>query len=136
MKKLITTLMLMGITTICLAQKPMVGFTENEIKTYNKIEFSTASWDKTYESEIWCLWTKHTSFDLMSFYVFKYGETKNVMFTNATQDDEMALLILNQVRENSVYMGDNKFYDKKTGLTVECKYDKNKNIFMFNYSFE
>ncbi len=128
MKKLITTLMLMGITTICLAQKPMVGFTEDEIKTYNKIEFSTASWDKTYESEIWCLWTKHTSFDLMSFYVFKYGETKNVMFTNATQDDEMALLILDQVRENSVYKGDNKYYDKKTGLTVECKYDKNKNI--------
>ena len=74
MKKLITTLMLMGITTICLAQKPMVGFTEDEIKTYNKIQFSTVYWDKTYESEIWCLWTKHTSFDLMSFYVFKYGE--------------------------------------------------------------
>jgi hypothetical protein len=37
MKKLITTLMLMGITTICLAQKPMVGFTENEIKNMNTI---------------------------------------------------------------------------------------------------
>jgi hypothetical protein len=34
MKKLITTLMLMGITTICLAQKPMVSFTEDEIKTW------------------------------------------------------------------------------------------------------
>jgi hypothetical protein len=36
MKKLITTLMLMGITTICLAQKPMVGFTEYDIKAWRR----------------------------------------------------------------------------------------------------
>ena len=133
MKKLIATLTLMVITTICSAQKPMVGFTEDEIKAVNRIEFSTLNWETTYEKDIWLLLTKNERFNLVSVYTFTYGNPSNVMFTHATQKGEVALVFLDKIKETYIQIANNKFYHIESKMTVECSYDKEKNIFTFHY---
>jgi len=136
MKKLFTFLFLMIISIVSYGQKPMVGFTEDDIKTYNRIQNETFFWDKIYESNIWCLWTKHQTLDLMSFYVFEYGKNKNTMFVNATKDDELALIILDKIREDCVFLGNDRYFNKDNGLTVKCEYNQSEKSFMFKWFFE
>jgi hypothetical protein len=72
----------------------------------------------------------------MSFYVFEYGKNKNTMIVNATKDDELALIILDKIREDCVFLGNDRYFNKDNGLTVKCEYNQSEKSFMFKWRFE
>jgi|APGre2960657404_1045060.scaffolds.fasta_scaffold04041_8 hypothetical protein len=136
MKKIITLLSLMFLSLVSYSQKPMVGFTESDIKSYNNIKFGTNKWEKKFESDFWYVCTVNPDYDLVSFYYFKYGETKNTLFVNATNDRDIASEIVKKLREDHIFLGNNKYFNKENGLTVHCIYHDEKEVFTFSYYFE
>jgi len=136
MKKILILLSLMFLSLVSYSQKPMVGFNESDIKTYNRINFGTQSWDKDFKSDFWYLYTTNPNFNLGSFYFFKYGETKNSLFIHSTNDKDVASRIVKNLREDHMFIGNNKYFNKENGLTVHCVYHEENEMFTFTYYFE
>jgi hypothetical protein len=104
------------------AQKPMVGYTIEQIKSYNQVEFGTHFWEYRNVPEFIVLSTNVESAEIQTFYYFRHGEDKNVMCAHATKNNITARLLAESVAENSVWVSTNKFYNKKSGLVTEYEY--------------
>jgi hypothetical protein len=131
MKKLLT-LLLLTLSSVAFAQKPMVGFTITEIKERNRIEFKTTNWERINMEKYWCIYTIHPNYDLMSMYFFEWGKSSNVMCTQTTKSDEVARAMLRRIIDTHHNLGENKYLNE-SGVLVDYSWQEDLKAHRFMY---
>lgn len=130
MKNFLIILLLL-LCNLSFAQKPIVGFTEDEIITYNRMEFGTSNFKRSMEKGFYVLETKYESLELITLYFFRPGHEQNIMCGHSTQNNNTARIILQEIRSNSTYLGKGSYRDYRTGLDVDYSYSEGAHLFLF-----
>ena len=132
MKKLLIILCVLFSSTL-FAQKPMVGFTQEEIKHRNRLEFKITEWDVIKQDEYWTMYTVSPYLDMTTFYFFRYGGTENFLASHATKDDDVAVRLYQSIMKSHHHLGNNKFLSKESNLLCEYNFDKKTGSHSFIY---
>jgi hypothetical protein len=132
MKKLLIILCVLFSSTL-FAQKPMVGFTQEEIKHRNRLEFKITEWDVIRQDEYWVMYTVSPYLNMTTFYFFRYGGTKNFLASHSTQDDDVAVRLYQSVMKSHHHLGDNKFLSKENNLICQYNFYKETGSHSFIY---
>lgn len=130
MKNFLIILLLL-LCNLSFAQKPIVGFTEDEIITYNRMEFGTSNFKRSIKGDFYVLETKYESLELITLYFFRPGYEKNILCGHSTINNITARIILQEIRSNSTYLGNNSYRDYRTGLDMDYSYSDGVHSFLF-----
>lgn len=132
MKQLLIILLVL-LSSMSFAQKPMVGFTQEEIKHRNRLEFKITEWDVIRQDEYWVMYTASPYLDLTTFYFFRYGGTKNFLASHSTKDDDVAVRLYHSIMKSHHHLGDNKFLNKENNLICEYNFYQETSTHSFIY---
>lgn len=132
MKKLTILAILILTSSLCFAQKPMVGFKEKTIRKINEDQFKGIEFYKSYFDEFWVLATEEGG--VHSYYYFEYGNETNVLFSHVTESQSTAKIFYTHLSETLVKLDQDLFYDEDTNLYVFVKKQGEK--YLFSWSFK
>ena len=134
MKKIFFSLLFVLLSLTCFSQKPMVGYTIEDIKDYNRIQFGTLSWEYDLTEEFFTMKTFHPEIEVVTVYYFPLKGLKNIMCAHGTKNNATGAMIALEIVKTMVRVSDKKFYDPATRLYVEYEL-LNNNIHSFIYSY-
>lgn len=118
MKKIILIITLfIGISKISYSQKPMIGFTKEEIINENIREYGNFNYiiEKIEDDNFWVLYCEYETH--YSVYYFENINYKNVLFTHFIRDEDLAESIYTIIRLQSLMLGDN-FFKEDSGMYI------------------
>ena len=133
MKKLALIFALIFSSSSAFSQKPLVGYTIEDIRDYNRIEFGTLSWKYDATNEFFTMKTTLPELEITTVYYFRLNDLTNIMCAHGTQNNVTAAMLALEIVKSMVKVSDKKFYDPGTGLYVEYQLLDN-NIHSFIYS--
>ena len=131
MKKLILLIMLALSSLTTLAQKPLVGFTEEAIRTINKKEFPSVRFTREYQKDIWFI-VSHLK-EIKTFYFFEYGNQESVLCIQYVYDYDLAEALYVQIATKHKQINPKLFYEESTGYYIEIERNEDGN-FLFTWS--
>lgn len=133
MKKLILfTLILLGISTFSYSQKPMIGYTKEDIININLREFGIYNYkiETLEDNKVWIMYSEHATHS--SVYYFEFNNNRNILFSHFIKDLEFADIIYENIKMNCTRLGDLFFLDKN-GLYIYIGYT-NSGQYTFTWS--
>lgn len=130
MKKYLLILLIF-ISNFSLAQKPIIGQTEQFIKNYNSLEFGTTDYISYTKENLYILQTEIEYLELKTSYFFRIGEKKNIMCGHATTKKITAEAIFEEIMSNSTYIGGKTFRNTTKGVDVDIDFDGDVYTFLF-----
>ena len=139
MKTIITSLM-MFFSVMAFAQKPMVGFTPNEIKQRNYLEVGTLyeSWNVDETDEFYMLYTEVQSISGYAYYYFANGAEANYLSTLIMYDYDSYKSIKSRTIKRSLYQSGGWYKETKSGLYIyfQTANGDGKKIYSILYSYK
>ena len=139
MKTIITSLM-MFFSVMAFAQKPMVGFTPNEIKQRNYLEVGTLyeSWNVDETDEFYMLYTEVPSISGYAYYYFANGAEANYLSTLIMYDYDSYKSIKSKTIKRSLYQSGGWYKETKSGLYIyfQTANGDGKKIYSILYSYK
>lgn len=133
MKKLALIFAFILYSSLAFSQKPLVGYTIEDIRDYNRIEFGTLSWKYEATDKFFTMKTTLPELEITTVYYFRLNDLSNIMCAHGTQNNVTAAMLALEIVKSMVKVSDKKFYDPDTGLYVEYQLLDN-NIHSFIYS--
>lgn len=123
MKKFILFLLFfLTLSVASYSQKPMIGLDETTIIKLNKDLFGDEQdFKRDYTREYWILYTEYLG--NLCVYYFRYGESKNFLFTIITDDVEYVKNVYNGIKKIHISITENTFYEKRTELYIKFTKD-------------
>ncbi len=131
MLKYLLSILLFTSVGVASAQKPIVGYTIDQIKTYNRMEFGTTQWNAYVKNDFYVLETYLSQLEVSTLYFFRLNEDINIMCGHTTKNRVSASLVFDKIKEATIDIGDDKYYYPNDDITVKCNYSDGVYTFLF-----
>lgn len=131
MLKYLLSILLFVSVEVASAQKPILGYTIEQIKTYNRMEFGTTRWDAYIKNDLYILETYLPALEMGTLYFFRMQDDVNIMCGHTTTNKISASLVFDKIKESTIRIGEGKYYYSNDGITVKCSYSDGAYIFLF-----
>jgi hypothetical protein len=131
MLKYLLSILLFTSAGVASAQKPILGYTIEQIKTYNRMEFGTTQWDNYIKNDFYVLETYLPQLEVGTLYFFRLNGDINIMCGHTTKNRVSASLIFDKIKEATINIGNGEYYNPNDGITVKCNYSDGVYTFLF-----
>jgi len=92
MLKYLLSILLFVSVEVASAQKPILGYTIEQIKTYNRMEFGTTRWNAYIKNDLYILETYLPALEMGTLYFFRMQDDVNIMCGHTTTNKNICFI--------------------------------------------